>query len=196
LFCRDIVGVQYDEKRSRQLDMWRDIAQSCCWWWAYENYVVISERPTVVGMDGRGLIHADKGPAVAFSDGWKVYAVHGVRLPADVIENPASITVKRIETEANAEVRRVMIDRYGPGKYLADSGAVEIHRDDYGILRGKDVPNDEPIVMVEVVNATPEPDGSMKNYMLRVPPTVKTAREAVAWTFGKTAEEYEPAMET
>ena len=38
--------------------------------------------------------------------------------------------------------------------------------------------------MVEVVNSTPEPDGSRKTYFLRVPPTIGTAREAVAWTFG------------
>ena len=38
--------------------------------------------------------------------------------------------------------------------------------------------------VVEVVNATPEPDGSYRRYFLRVPPQVRTAREAVAWTFG------------
>jgi hypothetical protein len=32
--------------------------------------------------------------------------------------------------------------------------------------------------------------------MLRVPPTMKRAREAVAWTFGKTEAEYQPAIET
>ena len=46
--------------------------------------------------------------------------------------------------------------------------------------------------MVEVRNSTPEPDGSRKTYFLRVPPTVRTAREAVAWTFGLGAVEYRP----
>lgn len=50
--------------------------------------------------------------------------------------------------------------------------------------------------MVKVVNSTPEPDGSYKDYFLRVPPTITTAHEAVAWTFGKTAETYAPAIET
>jgi len=39
-------------------------------------------------------------------------------------------------------------------------------------------------VMVEVENATPEPDGHNKMYMIRVDPRCTTAREAVAWTFG------------
>jgi hypothetical protein len=37
--------------------------------------------------------------------------------------------------------------------------------------------------MVEVVNATPEADGSRRRYCLRVPPTTRRATEALAWTF-------------
>ena len=44
--------------------------------------------------------------------------------------------------------------------------------------------DDEPLRVVEVVNSTPEPDGTYRRYLLRVPPTTRTAREAVAWTFG------------
>ena len=43
-------------------------------------------------------------------------------------------------------------------------------------------------MLVEVLNATAEQDGTRKTYFLRVPPTVRTAREAVAWTFGMNAE--------
>ena len=50
--------------------------------------------------------------------------------------------------------------------------------------------------MVEVLNATPEPDGSRKTYYLRVPPGTRTARAAVAWTFGLAADAYAPARET
>ena len=50
--------------------------------------------------------------------------------------------------------------------------------------------------MVEVVNSTPEPDGSRRTYFLRVPPTTRTATAAVAWTFGMRESEYAPARET
>ena len=50
--------------------------------------------------------------------------------------------------------------------------------------------------MAEVKNATVEPDGSRKIYILRVPPDMRTAREGVAWTFGLTAEQYKPGVET
>jgi len=96
----------------------------------------------------------------------------------------------------NAEVRRVMIERYGTARYLLDSGAQAIHTDDYGTLYRKSRPDDSDLVMVKVVNATPEPDGSFKDYFLRVPPEMATARQAVAWTFAKDHAEYAPEVET
>jgi hypothetical protein len=133
---------------------------------------------------------------VRYPDGFSVFAVHGVRVPENIILQPESITVQQIETERNAEMRRVMIERYGQARYLLDSGAVEIHSDDFGTLYRKEMPNDEALVMVKVVNSTPEPDGSFKDYFLRVPPTMTRAHEAVAWTFGKDEATYQPALQT
>lgn len=89
-----------------------------------------------------------------------------------------------------------MLERYGPSKYLLDSGAKQVHRDGCGRLYRKDMAGDEPLVMVRVTNSSPEPDGTFREYFLRVPPTTQTAREAVAWTFGLTAEKYRPSVET
>jgi hypothetical protein len=35
-----------------------------------------------------------------------------------------------------------------------------------------------------------------RRYFLRVPPTIRTAAEAVAWTFGLSGQDYYPALET
>lgn len=143
---------------------------------------------------GRRL-HNDKYAAVE-NDIENLYFWHGVLVPAFVVVRPDWITVKHIETEDNAEVRRVMIERYGQARYLVDAGAISIHADDWGTLYRKEIPNDEPMVMVKVVNSTPESDHTFKDYFLRVPPTMERARQAVAWTFGKEENEYEPAIET
>lgn len=162
LFCRDIMGVAYDAKRSRQLDMWRDIVRSCSWWWCFENFVVVSERPTVQTVDERERIHGSMGPALAFADGWQVHAWHGVRVPKQVIETPSTMTVAQIEGEANAEIRRVMLERYGAGKFLLDSGAKEVARDEFGVLYSRAIPGEpEPLTMVRVLNSTPEVEGEM-----------------------------------
>jgi hypothetical protein len=34
------------------------------------------------------------------------------------------------------------------------------------------------------------------DHWLRVPPTMRTAKEAVAWTFGQAPESYDPIVET
>jgi hypothetical protein len=100
-------------------------------------------------------------------------------VPKDVITDISSITVERIENEENVEVRRVMIERYGAAKYVADSGALLVDRlpethpmvglRDAKLLR-KNLHNDEPIIYIDLLNSTPEPDGSTKRYMLRVDP--------------------------
>jgi hypothetical protein len=119
-----------------------------------------------------------------------------VEVPEHVVLAPEKITVKEIEAEQNVEVRRVMIEKYGQSRYLLDSGAIEVHKDDWGILYRKEIPDDEPIQMVKVVNSTPEPDGSKRDYFIRTPPTLTTARASVAWTFAQSAETYSPEVET
>jgi uncharacterized protein DUF6745 len=158
------------------------------------------QKPTLhfesfLGARNNRRLHNDTYAALE-SDAENLYYWHGVLVPAFVVTRPDWITVKHIETEENAEVRRVMIERFGQEKFLMESGAKELHRDDYGVLYRKELTNDEPIVMVKVVNSTPEPDGSLKDYFLRVPPQFTRARDAVAWTFDMEPAEYRPAQET
>jgi hypothetical protein len=67
--------------------------------------------------------------AMAFSDGWGVHAINGTRVPDFVVERPDTITVAHIDGQENAEVRRVMIDRYGVSRYLQDVGATVVDMD-------------------------------------------------------------------
>ena len=89
-----------------------------------------------------------------------------------------------------------MTELYGQDRYIRDSGVKPVHADDYGTLYRKEVPGDEAIVMVKVVNSTAEPDGSFKDYWLRVPPTIQTAREAIAWTFNVDPKNYQLEAQT
>jgi hypothetical protein len=157
----------------------------------YDRVAFVSERPLVFKQDAQGRLHSESGPALAFADGFQIYSWHGATIPEKVINTPESLTIEEIENQRNAEIRRVMIERYGMQRYVETSGAKEIHSDDTGVLYRKEFPNDEALVMVKVINSTPEPDGSLKAYFLRVPPTMKTAKEAVAWTFDIDPDRYE-----
>ncbi len=148
---------------------------------------------------------------MAWADGFGVYSVHGVQIPFNkryIVDQPHLITVEAIDAEANAEIRRVMIERYRPGAevsgagaYLVDGGAKLLDRDETATadpveLYRKEVDGDEPIVMMKLINSTAEPDGHFKNYFIRVPPDQTKALDALAWSYGLTADQYRPMIET
>jgi hypothetical protein len=145
--------------------------------------------------DGARRLHRADGPAFE-SDVEDHHFWHGVLVPAFIVTQPERISPDRIRAEGNVEVRRVMIERYGYSRYLLDSKAEVIHQDEFGTLYRARLVGDEALVMVRVVNATSEPDGSLKEHFLRVPPTIRRAREAIAWTFGLEEKEYHPEVET
>ena len=197
--------------------------ESACWWWPHRDFVIVSERPLVIHRElvdparprgwGSHRLHCDDGPAIVWPDGWGVWAHHGVRVPQQVIEHPETLTPEQIIGEPNAEVRRVMMERHGYDRLLQEANAAVLHEDTDSqghprrLLR-LDVPDDEPIVMVQVTNSSPEPDGSHRVYMLRVHPDLRplgvagaraqkmTCEAAVASTFGMRDAEYELAVET
>jgi hypothetical protein len=163
---------------------------------ALTRVVFIWKYPLHVEVDAQYRLHSELAPAMLFRDGYKIYALHGVPVPADLIEHPELLSVQRIDAERNVELRRVLIDRYGISKYLQDTGAGIMDKTERGTLYLKQLPGDEALAIVQVKNSTAEADGTYKEYFLRVPPTCRTAQEAIAWTFGMTTEEYDPAVET
>ncbi|WP_432135408.1 DUF6745 domain-containing protein [Streptomyces sp. bgisy154] len=178
------------------LDGLAEVCRSAGWWWPFAKVAVVCERPVALHRDEAGRLDRGDGPALAYSDGFALHAWRGMPVPAAFLAELRTLTPRRIREEENAELRRVMLEFYGYERYLADSGARPVHRDETGVLWRIDLEGDEPVVMVEVVNSTPEPDGTHRTYWLRVPPTVRTAREGVAWTFGVDAEQYAPVRET
>ena len=140
-----------------------------------------------ISRDERGRLHNVSGPALSYPDGWSIYSVHGVRVPESIITDPRSITVKKIDEEANAEVRRVMIDQMGRDKYIYESGAKQIAKDEFGVLFQRQTKDGDNVMLVLVDNPTPESDGTFKKYFLPVDPFayggIRTARAAVASTW-------------
>lgn len=164
-------------------------------WWAYENAFFVSDRFLEVRRR-EGLPHSPEWietPAYLFRDGWAVYAREGMLLPRQIIDDPSTLTVRRIRNERNTELRRVLIEYMGYERFMQESRAQLRSTDEYGKLWT--IPN-ESFRVVEVKNSTPEPDGSIHRYFLRVPQHVTTPHQAVAWTFNLQADEYKPVKQT
>jgi hypothetical protein len=190
---RRVFGVE----QPRGIDGWAALARACGWWWAFRETAIACERQTLFRIDERDRLHALDGAALRFSDGFELYAIHGVRVEPWMVEQPERIDAETISSQRNSEVRRVLMERYGVARYLDDSRAQAIATDRCGSLYRLPAPHGgEPLVLVKVRNATPEPDGTWKDYFLRVPPSVGSPREAVAWTFGLEPAAYAPVVET
>jgi hypothetical protein len=176
----------------------------------HAKFAMISDRPAVLTVDAQNRPHCDDGPFCRWRDGTALYAIHGVRVPRSVVERPESITVARIDAEQNAEVRRIMIERFGTARFMRESGAKKLHADDTGTLYERQFEDGTRALAVHVLNSTPEADGGRREFWLRVHPELRpllgagqlgepqllTAHNAVASTFGLRGEEYMPLEET
>lgn len=120
----------------------------------------------------------------------------GVNVDRRVAFHPESIRVEEVLGERNAERRRVMLDRYGYGRFLEDSNAEILDRDrDPGgprQLMRVALEGDEDLVALSCFCPS-----TGRQYIIRVPPTTPTCRHAAAWIAGfDHPDDYQPILET
>lgn len=207
--------------RSRSLEA---IIESCSWWYPHTHFVMATERPAQIHREltdpnvERGWtshrLHHDSQEAMEFPDGWGIHVIHGILVSKQVVEAPETLTIKQITNEPNTEIRRIMMQRFGYDRYIKESGAKCVDQMDDAKLYRISRPDDTDLVMLELTNSTPEPDGTHKVYFERVHPELRPFRrqtdgtvwlgepqEDRAWNakasqFGLYGHEYHPEQET
>ncbi len=173
-----------------------NLAENCCWWWGFEDCVVLTEKPNYIMRDEEHRLHHESRMALEYPDGFGIYAWHGVRVPGWIITEPEKITKDIMLKEENQELRRIMMEIYGMDRYLADEDFEVIHKDKRGTLVeytgfAQDEGEDPVARYVRVIDPS-----TGRQYALRVPPTMETATEAVAWSFHiESAKDYDPKSE-
>jgi hypothetical protein len=110
--------------------------------------------------------------------------------------DPDSIAVADVLSEQNATMRRPLLERMGAERSLREARAtiLDADQDRGGPRRRLRVPVDggQDLAFVEVRCPL-----TGQTYLLRVPPRVRTCREAVAWTAGfEDSCDYRPEIET
>jgi hypothetical protein len=88
---------------------WMDLQESLGMFWPFVRICIMSERMSVCEVDREGRLHCETGPAMAYRDGFEMFAWHGVRVPADFFE----WDVQRALADDNSEIRRCGIERLG-----------------------------------------------------------------------------------
>jgi hypothetical protein len=107
----------------------------------------------------------------------------GIPIPVRVALDPGWITMADVVTERNAERRRVLIERMGYERFVAESKArvLDCDRDPGGpreLIR-VELEGDEPLVFLCV-----RCPSTGQRYVLRVPPSTPTCHAAAAWIAG------------
>lgn len=120
----------------------------------------------------------------------------GVPISERVAFAPETITATEVLNERNTEVRRVLLERMGHEKFLSHANVQVIHadRDAGGERRLLRVPMrwDEDLVCLAVYCPS-----TGRQYMLRVPPTMRSCHQAAAWLAGyDNPADYRPLIET
>lgn len=166
------------------------------YWLLMGQHDVICAATPRLEYDTARRLHCENGPALVTRDGHELFALEGVWVPRDCVVAPRLIELKDIETQPDEGARARMIETYGLGRYVKESGALLWDKSEFGELYWKSQHAQSPLLVVRVRNRTPESDGSYTEHWIRVPPHVATAREAVAWTFAMEERDYQPSIET
>jgi hypothetical protein len=178
-------------------DAWISLAQNTFGAIFGNEICFVIRKPIEIHYNDRFELHSEQSPCIRFADGFRAFGVNGFSIPEKQFATLPKFNGQSILQVRNIELRRALIQWYGIDKFVLETGGKLLQEDECGELYRKDMPGwEEAITIVRVTNSTPEPDGSYKSYFLRVPPTVRTAREGVAWTFGLDENEYDPARET
>lgn len=120
----------------------------------------------------------------------------GVPIDERIAFQPETITATEVLGEPNAERRRVLLERMGYEAFLAQAAATSLHCDhDPGgerRLLKVDLNGDEPLVCLAVLCPS-----TGRQYLIRVPPSMRTCHQAAAWIAGfDNPNDYRPILET
>lgn len=148
---------------------WIVLFKEVCW---------ICDRPTKVFFDNQNRLHAEGEPAIQYVDGFNLYSYHGVTLP----EKYEKIHLDRWQSqwllsEKNAELRRVLIQEIGYSRICQELKAIVLDDwQEYTLLKIENEIDLEPIFLLKM---TCPSTGHI--HVLRVPPNMQTAKEAIRW---------------
>ena len=111
-------GVKLEDKLQAKYDLWRESKDLGQIWILKDQAVVVSQHPEVIHMvDGR--LHCDGGPAIKYADGFRVWALNGVRVSQYLAETPSGeLDMAYYSKIDSADVKSEFVRKYGVERML------------------------------------------------------------------------------
>jgi hypothetical protein len=142
------------------------------------SLICVCDRPIKLSFDQEYRLHAEAEPAIQFGDGYSLYSYHGVTLPEKYgTLHPHQWQAQWLLEEDNAELRRLLIQVIGYARVCQELQAQQLDFwQEYTLLK---IDNDVDIEPIYLLKMTCHSTGFI--HALRVPPDMKSAREAIRW---------------
>ncbi len=142
--------------------------------------------------DDQGRFHHETGPSISYKGGLNLYHWHGVRIPREwITTKPPS--PKEALSWKNMEQRWAACEIIGWKNIICELDAKVINENpdpEIGTLLEVGIPNFGRNRFLRVRC------GTGREFVLAVPPTMRTARQANAWTWGLDEDDYYPEIRT
>jgi hypothetical protein len=168
------VGAVYSVELETKLDHHLTVCRSIGWWYPFNDFCILTDRPCAINLDDQGRPHAPNRMALAYRDGTGMHAWHGTRAPAKWFDGKLPSAAAALQ-HPNSEQRRVACEMLGWAKILRELNAREIDRHAnpmIGTLVEATLPENGPQRFLRVMC------GTGREFALCVPNTVNTAIEA------------------
>lgn len=178
--CRDILGLELTSHEAYA--HWERAAIEGGFRVMHEEFCMISDFPEVLRKDDQNRPHCEDGPSHRWRDGWSLYHWHGVRIPAEWIEDRSSLTAAVALGQSNLELRRAACELLGWATILRDLKAKTIDKDDD--------PEIGELVEVKLPDLSKKAKflrvrcGTGRDFAIGIPPHINTALDAQAWVIG------------
>ncbi|MBD2497007.1 DUF6745 domain-containing protein [Nostoc sp. FACHB-280] len=175
-YCISVLNCKYDFNKWQIMQSM--IEEVGCIIPPYNQILLVVNRPIVLNLDSQNRLHAEGETAIRFADSYSFYSYHGVTLPERYGKlHPHQWQAKWLLEEKNTELRRVLIQGIGYSKICQELQATELdYWHEYVLLKIDAFVDVEAIYLLKM---TCPSTGFI--YVLRVPPYIKSAREAICW---------------
>jgi len=158
-----------------------DMTENCGFYWTLDDVCFASERPSKIKLDDQGRLHCEDGLSIQYPSRWGLFHWHGTQVPGEWIMDRNSLNAKKALTWENIEQRRSACEILTWAKVLDELKAKVIDADEdeeIGELVEVEIPDIGKERFLRVIC------GTGRKFAIPVPPNMKTALAANAWTYG------------
>jgi hypothetical protein len=156
------------------------VTESAGWYLTHAKLCWIAERHGTLHRNPQGRLHCTDGPAIAYPDGWEIYALNGVRMSRELVMTPANqLDAQVVVQETNAEIRRELVRKMGVELVCQRLGSTVLDRH-----------GDYELITLNLGDGRVRPYLKMKNpsigiyHIEGVEPSCLTVQKALNWRNG------------